>query len=384
MLFNGDPDARDCFGSSVAVSCDGSIVAVGAEDEEIENRGTAGAVYVYRYDELKEEYVSLQRIDATVRYISGSQRFGSSLALSHDATVMLVGARGENGNAGAVYEYRWNGTSYLLRQRIQGSTTDKSDNFGAALSLSGDGRTAIIGAYLDEVESVAITTDPTESTEDYQESTDAFSGRIGAESGTAFVFVDNSTHLVETQRIDHEPDAAEFDFFGWSVDTSVDGARIVVGARNQAMGTDDRAGAVYVFQRDGPFSLQASYTRLGALFRSSINADERFGSSVALSDDASLLVVGARSEVVDNALTNAGAVYVYRVLPAGTAYALSARVTNGAVSQFRDEHFGSSVAVSADGVYFIVGAPVDERADAALGTRTGSVFAYCTDSVTSR
>ena len=90
MLVAGDAANYDLFGSSVALSSAGAILAVGAYQWE----GTAtnqGGVYVYDWDEVEEEWV--QRGDVLVAGDAAeADRFGESVAMSQYGTVIAVGA----------------------------------------------------------------------------------------------------------------------------------------------------------------------------------------------------------------------------------------------------------------------------------------------------
>ena len=90
----------DNFGSSVAISADGSILAVGAPNRDIPSppSGTHtndGVVYIYEWDNSSSSWT--QRGD--VLQINNKQYtdfcyFGSSVALSSDGSVLVVGSNG--------------------------------------------------------------------------------------------------------------------------------------------------------------------------------------------------------------------------------------------------------------------------------------------------
>jgi len=114
------------FGNPVAIS--GDNVVGGAIGQ-----GVAGSAIVFRSG---VEYI----LDgAAVGAVSGDQ-FGTAVAISGD--VVVVGAYQDDdggGNRGAVYVYRWNGSSYTMEQKIQ-AVTDPGNNdyFGDSVSISGN------------------------------------------------------------------------------------------------------------------------------------------------------------------------------------------------------------------------------------------------------
>lgn len=87
--------------------------------------------------------------------------FGFSVALSEDGSRLLVGARNEsskatgiNGDqaddsvtqAGAVYAFVRHAQTWSQLAYVKASNTDPDDLFGTSVALSGDGRTAAVGA----------------------------------------------------------------------------------------------------------------------------------------------------------------------------------------------------------------------------------------------
>ena len=87
--------------------------------------------------------------------------FGARLALSGDGSVLAVGgpnedsaAQGINGRqdddsaieAGAVYLFTRNGAVWAQEAFVKGSNTEAFDEFGDAVALSRDGRTMVVGA----------------------------------------------------------------------------------------------------------------------------------------------------------------------------------------------------------------------------------------------
>jgi hypothetical protein len=114
----------DLFGWSVALSADGTILAVGAP---YENNYT-GYVKVYTNGVLSYTLTGTDLF----------QRFGESVALSANGTILAVGAPSYDGNAGYVKVYTNGGLSYTL--------VGNNDNFGRSVDLSADGTILAVGA----------------------------------------------------------------------------------------------------------------------------------------------------------------------------------------------------------------------------------------------
>jgi HJR/Mrr/RecB family endonuclease len=364
----------DGFGADVAISADGSTMAVGARAEASAATGidgnqannsapSAGAVYVFTRSGTTWTQQAYIKASNTNR----GDGFGGSVALSSDGSLLAVGAPGEassaqgiNGNqgdnsmpgAGAVYVFArsagvWTQTAYL-----KASNTDDTDGFGRALALSADGTTLAVGAQGEESKAAGIDGDQTDNS-------------LTA-SGAVYVFVSSGSAWSQQAYIKaSNPDA--YDAFGAHVALSDDGNTLAAGAPGEASGatvidgdqtdnTFDGAGAVYLFTRAG-----ASWTQQAYVKAFNANSLDGFGGSVALSGDGATLAVGASWEEsaatgIDgdqflNGTMTAGAAYVFSH---GTRWTQSAYVKASNTSTF--QFFGSAVALNRDGTLLVVGA----------------------------
>lgn len=149
-------------------------------------------------------------------------------------------------------------------------------------------------------------------------------------------------------------DGTNADGFGESVAVSDDGTVIVVGAYNQA-GAGSARGKVYVY--DG--SSWGTETQLTA---SDAAGGDYFGHSVSISADGSVVVSGAPNE--DGSGTDRGKVYVYDGASWGTETMLTASDTSNS------DFFGWSVSCSDDGATVTVGAYTATTSD------RGKVYVY--------
>ncbi|NOY90211.1 MAG: hypothetical protein GXP55_03300 [Deltaproteobacteria bacterium] len=168
----------DKFGSALALSGDGSSLAVGAPFEASGARGVggdqasnslylAGAVYVF------------SRVGATwsqQAYLKASNTadlnwFGWSLGLSQRGSTLAVGAlfEGSNAtgidgdeinrraiNAGAAYLFRRSAATWSQVAYLKASNTDADDEFGEDLALSTDASTLAIGAPVEASNATGI------------------------------------------------------------------------------------------------------------------------------------------------------------------------------------------------------------------------------------
>ncbi len=144
-LTASDGVEADFFGS--AVSVDGDTIAVGAGATDCGAGSDCGSVYMFRFNGTSwVEEQTLTIADAEIQ-----DHFGASVSVS--ANNVMVGAwgrecLGEFSNCGAVYLFRFNGTSWDQAAELMALDAGGEDRFGGSVSLSGD--TAIVGAHWDD------------------------------------------------------------------------------------------------------------------------------------------------------------------------------------------------------------------------------------------
>ncbi|MHC4320640.1 MAG: FG-GAP repeat protein, partial [Planctomycetota bacterium] len=195
--------------------------------------------------------------------------FGRSVAVSAD--VAVVGAPYDDdygASSGSAYVYRWE-VPYWVETKLLASDGAANEYFGTSVALSGD--VAVVGAERDNDN--------------------------GSNSGSAYVYRWNGASWIETKLL--ASDGASLDYFGTSVAVSGDVA--VVGAPDD----DDNgaeSGSAYVYRWNGASWVETK------LLASDGAAYDRFGESVAVSDDVA--VVGAYWD--DDNGTQSGSAYVYR------------------------------------------------------------------------
>ena len=141
-----DGDADDSFGSSVAVTGDGSTALVGAAGDDDPNGDGAGSAYVFR-----ESSTIAWSPEAKIAPDGGDDgdRFGGAAALTGDGTTALVGASqrdASGGAAGAAYVFERDGGDWPEQDRLDASDGDGSDRFGSSVALADDGTAALVGA----------------------------------------------------------------------------------------------------------------------------------------------------------------------------------------------------------------------------------------------
>jgi hypothetical protein len=129
------------FGSGVALSGNGATALVGAEDNEHEVGKERGAAWVFTRSEGKW----IERTEFTDTEGIKEANFGSSVALSSEGTTALVGAERYKGSEGAAWVFTGSGASWTQQEKFTGE--GGTGAFGDSVALSANGDTAVVGAY---------------------------------------------------------------------------------------------------------------------------------------------------------------------------------------------------------------------------------------------
>ena len=141
--------ANNLFGISVVLSGDGLTAVVGA----IGNTNYKGAVYVYTRSFSNLTFTTSPNQTILPFGNVNSSVFGSSVDLSFDGNILIIGGYGDNANKGAVWVYKRNAThpTYTLQgSKLVPTTTVGTSNVGNSVSLTSDGLTALIGGSGDD------------------------------------------------------------------------------------------------------------------------------------------------------------------------------------------------------------------------------------------
>lgn len=293
ILRASDPQVGDQFGYSVAINSSGDTIIVGAYSEDGGSgnpAADAGAAYVFTQSGgIWSQQAILHASDR-----QPGDYFGYSVAISSDGNTALMGAYGEDGGSGdpisitgAAYVFTRTGGTWSEQSILRAGDRQSSDYFGYAVNISGDGNTAILGAYGE----------------------DGGTGNPAGESGAAYVFT-RSGSVWTQQAILRASDFQAGDQFGYTVSINSSGDTVVVGARGEDGGSGNplsNAGAAYVFtQSGGVWSEQA------ILRASDAQAVDRFANSVSISSDGNTIVSGAsRDDGINDATPDSGAAYVF-------------------------------------------------------------------------
>lgn len=327
-------DSVSQFGSSVALAGDGTTALVSATRHEDADGLKPGPAFV------------LERTDSGWRLLAelapdsddsemGFGENGGSTALSDDGTTAIVGAdkadEPHGPRAGSAYVFERGDGTWGQQSKLVADDGGKQDFFGSSVALSGDGRTAFVGAWNNE-------------------------NPAGAEAGSAYVFerTDGGWSQQTTLTPDRTTSAGRF---GWSVALEDDTAVIGDPADDQSNG--ERAGSASVFQRTG-----GTWSQQATLVPDDGDTGDFFGGSVAIRGDTA--VIGAPEDDDPNG-ERAGSAYVFERADGAWSQRVKLVPDDGDPIDL----FGVAVALSGDTA--LIGARVDEDPN---GDAAGSAYVF--------
>ena len=308
-----------------------------------------------------------------------SDYFGASVAMSSDGNTVIVGAPQNDDFAdqsGKAFVFTRSGNNWALQARLHAQDPKRIDFFGASVALSRDGDLAMIGAsgkgtirgavYIFTRVGViwnqaakVLASDGRVG--DYfgsyiSISHDASAVVIGSmyqdnKKGAAYIFNRIGNEWQQVAKLS-DPSLEEGDFFGSSVGISSDGKLAIVGASDTKAG-----GAAYVFTRAG------TLWRLETILKSDTpQPADKFGSCVSLSVNGNTALVGAHG--ASSKFVNSGDVFVFTRNPTNKSWSLHARIRPNDASSF--DYFGYSCKLSGDGLSFVSGSFNKDRASGAI------------------
>jgi hypothetical protein len=379
----------DHFGSAMDLSDDGTVLIVGACLHDGINNGfydDQGIAYIYRWDGSSWRMTELSAPGG-----QSEDNFGYSVSVSGDGLVAAVGSYKDNGiddglhdDQGAVYLFTRTGDTWNYSETITASDGAAGDSFGCSVSLSGDGSTVIAGSFNSDISetdqgAAYIFKNQGSSWSQIQKLSlaggslnDNFGNSvdISPDSSIAAVGCMNCDNTFNDQGVvylynwngsSYSPDTPLTvsdpglnDYFGSSVSISGDNSTILAGAKGKSSGGPFMQGAAYIFKDNGGSWDEYKVTHPSGM------ASDYFGNSTCLSEDGEVLIVGSYQD--DGSFSNQGSAHIFKWNGSGYGHAGVLR----AIDSSAMARFGSSVAVSADGNTYFIGAgqaPVETKSE---------------------
>jgi len=276
LLKASDAGAGDYFGASIALSQDGTLMAVGAIGEDSKTSAAAddvitidsvdyilnnGGVYIFVRNQDANIWVEQTKLKPSYNQLN--QEFGASLALSADATTLAVGTPGDwttkgginqdgsvydpksltSYGSGAAYIFTRSGTTWTQEAYIKAAVPMAGNQFGSAVSLSANGSILAVGSWIESSQATGINGD--------QEDTGA------TNAGAAYIFTRTGTTWTQKSYV-KAPNTNAQDRFARALKLDDLGESLLIGAyreSSKATGINGdesdnsaaAAGAVYIF-----------------------------------------------------------------------------------------------------------------------------------------
>ena len=325
------------YGSAIALSGDGNYAVVG------DSKDNAVWVFTRTKDAAGVPAWAQQGPPIGTTGASGNSGFGASIAISQDSYTMIVGGPTDANNVGAAWVFTRQGGTWTQVQKLTG--TGAGSGFGTSVALSYEGAMAVVGgrggyqgvgaAWLFRLKSDGTWTQcgyatPTEKGADWfgQDvalSADGSIALVGSYGkSTAYLLTyDDDPETGETWSMTQVPNTGNIYEFGRSVAISADGDILLIGSYNGTATRIDNSRSPPVV------TLQNIPNRTN------------FSNSVALSADGATAVIGDWD-------TGTGAVgWVYSFSDAGV-WTQRQRLT-GTEGGLTGNSAGMSVCLSSDG-----------------------------------
>ncbi|HXY80070.1 MAG TPA: hypothetical protein VEH55_01760 [Gaiellaceae bacterium] len=307
------------FGTSVALSADGDTALIGARADD----DLRGAVWVFR---RRGAVWAQEGRKLTGGGEAGAAAFGYTVALSADGDTALIGGpddrhvavRGYNDGYGAVWFFRRVGTAWLQQGgKLTGRGDTANGDFGSSATISGDGRTALVGAF-----------------------------NVGNGDGAAWVFARTASGWrQEGGELTGRGALGRNVGYGFGVALSASGDAALVGGSADHYGI----GAVWAYTRTGhnwrqqgrPFTVSGEHGHVG------------FGYSISLTPDGQTALIGGWPDNRDR-----GGAWVFT--NTGTTWTQKGPKLTGS-GETGPGRFGEALALSANAHTALIGAPLDSH-----------------------
>ena len=296
------------FGNSVSINADGSIIAAGA----IYHGGDAGQVKVFQYN-----LGSWSQIGEDINGDAVGDQSGFSISLSSDGSTVAIGAPFNDDNviqSGQVRVFRNISENWIqIGENIYGEVSH--EYLGYSVSLSSDGNTLAVGIPNNDNEGVA-----------------AFSGSVKIYQNIYGVWEQIGSEI---------HGLSEFDKAGSSVSLNSDGSVVAIGSPERSNGSYN--GQVRVFMNIG-----GVWEQVGE----DINGEtifDKLGYSVSLSSDGLVIAIGGINSNGNGSCSGVTKVYKNNM---GAWEKIGANI----YGETEGDYSGCSVSLNFDGTVVAIGA----------------------------
>jgi hypothetical protein len=132
------------LGTAAAISDDASTIVFGSANYPLDGN-QYGLVSVWRRNNSTGEYSSFSLIDHITNNWAAASNTGKDVAVSADGSVIAIGQPGDgNAQSGKVLVYRYTAGGYQLVQSL--TANFEGDDFGYSVDMTPDGGTIVVGS----------------------------------------------------------------------------------------------------------------------------------------------------------------------------------------------------------------------------------------------
>jgi hypothetical protein len=262
-LLSSDAAASDYLGLSVAISGDGNMIVAGAPNVDNGLITDEGAAYMFvkpggGWTDLTQTAKLLSTGAGT------GDLFGTSVSVNANGNTVVVGAPNSSSAKGQAYVFVKPGGGWVdmsQNAKLNASSGAVNDWLGTSVSISGDGKTIVAGAYGADVSA-------------------------HADQGAAYSFAMPaagwSGNLTETGKLTAS-DGAAGDGYGFSISTNNGGQSVVVGAYHDDVSSHADQGSAYeialmkkvilksIGSQDGWILESSEFSNIGGTMNSTAN-----------------------------------------------------------------------------------------------------------------
>ncbi len=322
LVGNGETPAGE-FGESVALSANGNTALVGAPDDEGANAALVtpsdgGAAWVFTRSGTT--WGTGTKISPAVGGANNPSHFGTGVALSANGTIALIGGPGDGPGSGAVVEYTGSGSSWTFQQRFLPNDESAPSGFGNAIAISADSNTAVIG--------------------DENDNNTPIGGAAWVFTRSGITWSQQGTKLVPS-------DASSGASVGSSVAISGNGNTVLIGADSDS----NMVGAAFLYTRSA-----GVWSESQKLIGAKEAGGAFFGFSVALATDGQTAMVGGPGDS-----SRTGAAWPFAP-PAPVCSSVSATAPQGGGTT--NVTLSCTLPLGASPAYSVIGGPSNGRVSA--------------------
>ncbi|KAJ5080139.1 hypothetical protein M0811_14156 [Anaeramoeba ignava] len=321
QILSNDGSTRDLFSYSISISENRKYLVVGAPFASANGKADQGKVYVFENNGTN--WIQTQILLPSDG--DNDQYFGSSSSISRDGTFIVVGSPSATVSGypseGKAYIFENNAGNWIQTQMLFANDSESYEYFGSSIAISQNQTYLFIGAPFATV-----------------------NGRTS--QGKVYVFGNNAGNWVQTQIL-FTTDTGFYYQFGTSISISENENYLVIGAPGAAVNETSHQGKAYVFENNA-----GNWVQTQSLIASDGGLYYQFGTSISISENENDLFIGAPFATV-NGSSSQGKVHVFRKNAGNWVESQPLIASDGGLYY----HFGSSISVSQNDTFLVVGAP---------------------------